>query len=240
MAIAVPSSNNSLTGIPRIRPTTTMNATAAHAMMPSTLVRVSSSFCSGDRVRVTEVSMVAICPIWVAIPVPVTSMDAVPLVTDVFWNNMFARSPSGISPAARTALSLLTGALSPVSAASCASNVADRTIRPSAGTMSPASSWTRSPGTTSTAGTRASTPPRTTFACGTCRFDRASTLALAFSSCRDPSTTFSRISRPTMTPVETCPMTKLTAVTTISMMFIGSRSWVSATTRIDGGFSPLI
>ena len=43
-----------------------------------------------------------------------------------------------------------------------------------------------------------------------------------------------------MTPVETCPITKLTAVTTISMMFIGSRSWVSATTKIDGGFSALI
>src|SRR6476659_3614935 len=29
---------------------------------------------------VTEVSMVAICPIWVFIPVPVTSIEAVPLV----------------------------------------------------------------------------------------------------------------------------------------------------------------
>ena len=48
------------------------------------------------------------------------------------------------------------GALSPVSAASWASRVADRTIRPSAGTMSPASSWTMSPGTTSVAGTSVS------------------------------------------------------------------------------------
>ena len=134
---------------------------------------------------------------------PVTTIDAVPLVTEVFWNSMFVRSPSGDVAGRATALSLLTGALSPVSAASWASSVADRTIRPSAGTMSPASSWTRSPGTTSTAGTRTSPPPRTTFACGTCRFDRASTLALAFSSCRDPSTTFSTISRPTMTPVDT-------------------------------------
>ena len=203
IAIAVPSSSSSLTGMPRISPTTTMNATAVQAMMPSTRVRVSSSFCSGDRVRVTEVSMVAICPIWVVMPVPVTTIEAVPRVTDVFWNSMFDRSPSATSPPAGRQLSLLTGALSPVSAASWASSVADRTIRPSAGTMSPASTWTRSPGTTSTAGTRTSAPPRTTFACGTCRFDRASTLALAFSSCRDPSTTFSRISRPTMTPVDT-------------------------------------
>jgi hypothetical protein len=48
---------------------------------------------------------------------------------------------------------LLTGALSPVDASSCTSSVADRTILPSAGTMSPASTCTRSPGTTSTAGT---------------------------------------------------------------------------------------
>ena len=83
-----------------------MNATAVQAMMPSTRVRVSSSFCSGDRVRVTEVSMVAICPIWVVMPVPVTTIDAVPRVTEVFWNNMFDRSPRGTSPAGRTALSL--------------------------------------------------------------------------------------------------------------------------------------
>ena len=37
-----------------------MNATAPQAMMPSTLVSESSSFCSGERVRVTEVSIVAI------------------------------------------------------------------------------------------------------------------------------------------------------------------------------------
>ena len=67
-----------------------------------------------------------------------------------------------------TPASLPTGALSPVSAASCVSSVAERTTRPSAGTMSPASSWTRSPGTTSTAGTSATLPSRTTFACGTC------------------------------------------------------------------------
>ena len=37
-----------------------MNATAPHAMIPRTLVSDPSSFCSGDRVRVTEVSIVAI------------------------------------------------------------------------------------------------------------------------------------------------------------------------------------
>ena len=47
--------------------------------------------------RVTEVSIVAIWPICVCIPVAVATIDAVPRVTDVFWNNMFDRSPSATS-----------------------------------------------------------------------------------------------------------------------------------------------
>src|SRR5436189_1989192 len=43
-----------------------------------------------------------------------------------------------------------------------------------------------------------------------------------------------------MTPVETWPITTLTAVTAISMMFIGSRSWASATAHTEGGCSPVI
>jgi hypothetical protein len=139
MAIAVPSSSSSWPGIPRIRPTTTMMATAPQAMIPNTFVSESSSFCSGDLVRVTELSMVAICPICVPAPVAVTTIVPVPLVTEVFWKSMFVRSPSVTSEETNVMVSLAIGALSPVSAASWASSVADRTIRPSAGTMSPAS-----------------------------------------------------------------------------------------------------
>ena len=153
IAIAVPSSSTSVPESPRMRPTTTMMATAVQAITPSTLVSESSSFWSGDRVRVTEVSMVAICPIWVSMPVAVTTIAAVPRVTDVFWNSMLERSPTPTSPPANVACCLAIGALSPVSAASCVSSVADRMIRPSAGTMSPASTLTTSPGTTSMAGT---------------------------------------------------------------------------------------
>ncbi len=201
-----------------------MNATAPQAMRPSTFVSESSSRCSGERLRVTEDSIVAIWPIWVCMPVAVTTIAPVPLVTEVFWKSMLVRSPTETSPAGRTWLSLGTGALSPVSAASWASRVADRTIRPSAGTMSPASSWTMSPGTTSTAGTRTTLPSRSTLACGTCRFDRASTLARALSSCREPSATLSRTSSATMRPVETSPIRMLTTVTATSIRFIGSRS----------------
>ena len=60
IAIAVPNRSSSWAGMPRISPTTTITATAPQAMRPSTLVSESSSFCKGDRVRETVVSMVAI------------------------------------------------------------------------------------------------------------------------------------------------------------------------------------
>ena len=170
-------------------------------------------------------------------PVAVTTIAAVPLVTAVFWKSMFVRSPSGTSSPASTPASFATGALSPVRAASCVSSVAERTMRPSAGTISPASSSTTSPGTRSTAGTSATEPSRTTFAWGTWRFARASMLARAFSSWRVPRTMLSRMSSATITPVETSPIAKLTATTAISMMFIGSRSCCAATAAIDGGSS---
>ena len=150
---------------------------------------------------------------------------------------MSTRSPSATSWPGSVSAPLLIGALSPVSAASCVSSVAEATIRPSAGTMSPASSRTTSPGTTSSAGTISYCPSRSTRVWGTCSFASASTLARALSSCRVPSTTLSRTSAATSTAVETCAMSRLATATTASMMFMGSRSWDSATTQIDGGFS---
>ena len=91
-------------------------------------------------------------------PVAVTTIAPVPRVTDVFWKSMSVRSPSATSSAGSAAASLATGALSPVSAASWVSSVAERMIRPSAGTMSPASTSTMSPGTTSRAGTCTTLP----------------------------------------------------------------------------------
>jgi hypothetical protein len=240
IAIAVPSSTRSSKARPRIRPTTTMKATALHAMTPRTFVSESSSLCSGDRTRDTEVSIVAIRPISVSAPVAVTTIAPVQRVTEVFWNSMSVRSPSTTSGVGSTAASLATGALSPVSAASWVSSVAERMIRPSAGAMSHASTSTMSPTTTSRAGTCTMCPPRTTRVCGTCIFDSASTLALALSSWREPRTTLSRMSSATMIPVGTSPMAKLTAVTAMSMMFIGSRSCSIATCQTDGGFSPVI
>ena len=46
-----------------------------------------------------RVSIDAIRPIWVCMPVAVTTIVAVPRVTEVFWNTMLVRSPSATSPA---------------------------------------------------------------------------------------------------------------------------------------------
>ena len=174
-------------------------------------------------------------PIWVVIPVAVTSIAPVPRVTDVFWNTMLARSPSGTSSSASDATSLPIGALSPVSAASCVSRVAVRTSRPSAGTMSPASSSTTSPGTSWLAGICTSVPSRRTFDCGSCMVARASTLLRACISCRAPMRTFRTTRNPTITAVEPCPIAALTIATATSMMFMGSRTCCSTTDHSDGG-----
>ena len=78
------------------------------------------------------------------------------------------------------------GALSPVRAASWVSRLAARIRRPSAATMSPDSTASRSPGTTSMAGIATRVPSRITRASGTCICASASTLARAASSWRVP------------------------------------------------------
>ncbi len=218
----------------------TMTATAPHAIQPSTPVSESSSRCSGDFACLTDESIEAIWPIWVVMPVSVITTVAVPLVTCVFWNTEFARSPSVVSGSAMVAASFAIGALSPVRAASCVSRVAERRIRPSAGTMSPASRATMSPGTTSVEAICSSEPSRKTRAFGICIFDRASTEALAFISWLAPRNTFRITSAPTTMPTLTWSMRRLMIATMTSMTFIGSASWLSDTCQSDGGFSAAI
>ena len=126
-AIAVEMHNSSRVVVswPRARPKMAMISTAANAIVPNTLVMLSSSRCSGDWDRWVAVTMVAILPISVALPVAVTTIVAVPRVTWVFWNTRFVRSPSAVSPSGSVPGSLGIGALSPVSAASCTSSVAE-------------------------------------------------------------------------------------------------------------------
>ena len=65
-------------------------------------------------------SIDAICPICVRIPVSVTTIVAVPRVTEVFWKSMLLRSPRASSTSVSAAGSFGIGALSPVSAAGLA------------------------------------------------------------------------------------------------------------------------
>ena len=58
-----------------------MMATARNAIVPNTFVMPSSSRCRGDLVRRVAVTIPAIWPIWVAVPVPVTTNSVVPRVT---------------------------------------------------------------------------------------------------------------------------------------------------------------
>ena len=117
---------------------------------------------SGVSSRTVVVSMLAIRPTWVSPPVPVTIMTALPCVTGVCMNAMLVWSPGPSSSASRVAASLDAGTLSPVSAASSICSELAETMRPSAGTWSPAASNTTSPTTSCEASTRVSDPSRRT------------------------------------------------------------------------------
>ena len=236
IAVDMHSSTRVVVSWPRARPKMAITATAIKAIVPNTLVMSSSSRCSGERVRLVAVTRPAMRPISVASPVAVTTNAAVPRVTWVFWNTRFVRSPSATSPSGRVTRSLAIGALSPVSAASCTSRVAEDRIRPSAGTTSPASSSTTSPGTSLVDSSSSTWPDRRTRARGTWSLASASTLARAFSSWAEPMTTLNVTSPSTTTPVATCTIAKLAAQTISSMMFIGLASCPRATThRLGGG-----
>ena len=245
-AMEMPSSSTAASGCCRTMPRITTTTTAAQVMMPSTLVSWASSVCSGDLLTSISDSMVAIRPISVSIPVPVTTMVAVPRVSDVFWKSMGVRSPSATSSDSSAAVPFAIGALSPVRAASWVSQLAERRMRPSAGTRSPASSWTMSPGTTSGAGICCTDPSRTTLTIGVCIFARASTALRAFSSCCVAITTLMTTRTDTMIATGVSPMMKLAMETAMSIRFIGSLISPSAMVhRVGGGsesilFSPWV
>ena len=110
-------------------------------------------------------------------------------------------------------------------------------IRPSAGTTSPASSRTMSPGTSLVESISATWPERRTRACGTCSLASASTLARAFSSWLVPITTLNSTRPSTTRAVAIWTIAKLAATTISSMMFIGLISCSRATTHMLGGGS---
>ena len=147
---------------PRERLRTTDTATAALAMTRICAVSFFSWIVSPVSPSSAPWSMWEMWPTSVAIPVVVTTKTPVPRVTFVFMKTMSVRSPSGVSGDSTLSTPFDTGRLSPVSAASAISSVAADSNRPSAGTMSPASTCTMSPGTSCSAGICRSSPSRRT------------------------------------------------------------------------------
>ena len=176
-------------------------ATAAPAM--NRIWRVSFASCrvSGVVVSSSACRRFEMWPTSVDIPVAVTTNRAEPRVVFVFMKTMSVRSPSGtLSPSTRST-PFDTGRLSPVSAASATSSVADWSRRPSAGTMSPASTATMSPGTSCSAGISRRSPSRRTFALMIIIFCSAATAAAAFPSCCRPSIALKTVSSRSTIPV---------------------------------------
>jgi hypothetical protein len=139
----------------------------------------------------------------------VTIISPRPRVTDVFMYAIETRSPRGASGADTASVDLPTGRLSPVSAASSISSVAETTTRASAGTRLPASTSTTSPGTSSSASISIACPPRLTRAIVFIICDSAATLSSALASWRRPMTALNTVSPASNTPVATSPVTAM-------------------------------
>src|SRR6478752_7463578 len=159
---------------------------------------------------------------------------------------MSVRSPSGASACVTVSGLFATGMLSPVSADSATSSVAAFSSRPSAGTTSPASIATMSPGTSCSAGTSTSSPPRRTFALMIIIFCRAATAAAAFPSWLRPRTALNSVRKSRTRPVPSSWRGQMLPIPATSRTTcIGSRYWrtnarqrgsVSAATKAFGPY----
>ncbi len=181
-------------------------------------------------------SISATAPISVDMPVAATQASARPRVTTVFMNNAPDRSARG-PPSCGPPTSFSTATDSPVRLDSSTSRERATTRRASAGTRSPASRRTRSPGTSSTAGISRSWPSRRTRADATSIDRRAARLFSARFSWTNPSTAF-RIRTKVMTAASlTSPTAPASTAATIRTTTRRLRNWSrnSATADRDEG-----
>ena len=151
-------------------------------------------------------------PISVAGPVAVTRPRAVPCVTRVPDHSIDRRSPSGAS-AATGVVAFSTGTDSPVRMASCAARPRASITRRSAGTLSPASSRTMSPGTSVAPSTVTRRPSRKTAARGASICRIADMALSALPSWTKPMTALaSTTARITPVSIQCCSVPVTTAV----------------------------
>ena len=161
--------------------TTTTTAIATTAR-PSVRPTRATSFSRGVGSSTVASSNAAIRPIWVFIPVAVTTARPVPCATAVPLKTMSNWSANGTEWGSIT-MALSTASLSPVSAASCTHSVAASIRRASAPTASPSASMITSPHTSSALGTRCSLPSRSTVVVAAVILASAATAFCAFASC---------------------------------------------------------
>ena len=147
---------------PRLRPSANITIIVSPAAPTIHNVNVFICFVSGVSSRTVPDNMCAILPTSVSLPVAVTTMTPLPWVTGLCMNAMFDCSPGLMSPSDSAVASFAAGTLSPVSADSSICSALDVTIRPSAGTSSPAAIKTTSPITSCSAGITDSAPSRRT------------------------------------------------------------------------------
>src|SRR6516164_5097755 len=211
---------------PRIRFKTIDTISATPAIHKICWVSLSSCRVSGVLAACSSCSIPEMWPTSVAIPVAVTTNSPAPLVTLVFMYTMSVRSPSGVSAPSTVSVPFDTGRLSPVSADSATSSVAAFSSLPSAGTMSPASMATTSPGTSCPAGISASAPSRRTLALTIIICCSAATAVAAFPSCRKPSTALNTVSASSKMPVPSSfSGYRLPTPATSRTICIGSAYW---------------
>ena len=207
MARAIAVRNRESADWPLPRPRTNITIIVPNAAAPIHRVMVFSCLVSGVCSLVVAASMPAILPTSASAPVAVTIIMPLPCVTGVFMNAMFLRSPGPSSTSASASVSLEAGTLSPVSADSSMSSELAWTIRPSAGTLSPALMSTTSPATTSSAAISASAPSRRTRAVAFISDFRAFMALSALPSWRRPTTALKTVSATSTVPVLHWPMT---------------------------------
>jgi len=183
IASETPMVNSVVKSSPSKRPITTMLRKASTAIPMMKRVTLSTCRASGVFSSFCSLSMVAMWPTAERMPVSVTRISPWPRVTFVSMKAMFRQSPRGGFGVAITSPVFSTAVLSPVRAASSICRFAAAITRPSAGTRSPASTITMSPGTIPSASIREIRPSRRTFATIFIILFSAATLAPAFASC---------------------------------------------------------
>ncbi len=187
----IPKRKLSQKGIFSARPITKNPTPSAVATIASVRESRTISRWSGERGCPAPCVSVAIFPSSVRMPIATTTARPRPETTCVPAKIMFvawAGSTAALSFASRSR-----GAVSPVIAASTTRMWWASTSRASAGTSSPSATRITSPGTSSSAGSDCSCPPRTTFTLRGNRRDSSRSACSAFASCQNEKAPFTRM-----------------------------------------------